>query len=366
VKDFAEKYNWFGFLALVGLVALYGFWMVAPFIPAILWAIVLSVLMNPLYQRFRKRFSENWSAMWATLLALSVILIPLLIIGVIVAVQLTQFLGGLAASAPTGESGLSFHRVMVQIDEALRPTLKSLGATNFSLEVWLNNNREQLTQTLGKTAPAALKTVGYTIFTLVIAFLTMFFMLRDGHRLREPALDLIPIDRARSQAILDRIDKTIHGVFVGVVLVAIAQGALAGVAYYFTGVPSPVMWSVATMFLCTIPLLGAPFIYVPLAALLLSQGKTVEGIVLLAVGFGIVSQIDNVLKPFVIGARIELHPMAIFFSLLGGVFALGPVGIMVGPVVLSILLGLHDVLRERVVVVKPAAELVSAEGIQAT
>ncbi|HZH98298.1 MAG TPA: AI-2E family transporter, partial [Fimbriimonadaceae bacterium] len=349
MKDFAEKYNRFGFFALAGLVGLYAFWMVLPFMPAILWAVVLSVLMNPLYQRFRKRFSENWSAVWATLLALSVILIPLIIIGVIVAVQVTQFAQGLAASAPEGESAFSMHRIMVQLDEALRPTLQSLGAKDFSLEQWLNNNRESLTRAAGNAAPNAIKSLGYTLFTLVIAFLTMFFMLRDGHRLRGPALDIIPLDRNRSQAILDRIDKTIHGVFVGVVLVAIAQGGLAGIAYYFTGVPSPVMWSVATMFFCTIPLLGAPFIYVPLSAILFSQGKNVEGLVLLGVGFGIVSQIDNVLKPFVIGARIELHPMAIFFSLLGGVFALGPVGIMVGPVLLSILLGLHDALRERLV-----------------
>jgi predicted PurR-regulated permease PerM len=104
---------------------------------------------------------------------------------------------------------------------------------------------------------------------------------------------------------------------------------------------------VATTVLCAVPLLGAPIIYVPLSLLLIAQGKYWQGITLAAVGFLLVSQSDNILRPFIIGARVDLHPMAIFFSLLGGIFAMGPVGIMVGPIVLTMLLALQEIIRER-------------------
>jgi predicted PurR-regulated permease PerM len=184
-------------------------------------------------------------------------------------------------------------------------------------------------------------------------------MLRDGERLREPALELIPLERAKAEDVLSKMSQTIHAVFIGVVLVALIQGTISGVAYVVCGVPSPLVWFVATTVLCAIPLLGAPLIYVPMALLLLSQGKTPQAIGLLVVGFGVVSQVDNLLRPFVIGARVNLHPMAIFFSLLGGVLALGPVGIMAGPVLLTILLALQDIIREKNRDAEPAVEAVA-------
>jgi predicted PurR-regulated permease PerM len=107
----------------------------------------------------------------------------------------------------------------------------------------------------------------------------------------------------------------------------------------------PHIWALVTFVFCTVPLLGAPIIYVPLALRLMAEGKLPQAIALLAVGFLVVSQVDNILRPFFIGARAKLHEMAVFFSLLGGVLALGPVGIVAGPVVLTLLLGLVDVLR---------------------
>jgi predicted PurR-regulated permease PerM len=158
---------------------------------------------------------------------------------------------------------------------------------------------------------------------------------------------LVPLPRDRAEEILVKMSQTIHAVFVGVVMVAVVQGTIAGLAYWALGVPSPLVWFVATTVLCAIPLLGAPLIYIPLSLLLMARGDVWQGVVLLAIGFGLVSQIDNILKPWVIGARTNLHPMAIFFSLLGGVFALGPVGIMAGPVLLTLLLALQDIVRER-------------------
>ncbi|OWU65688.1 MAG: hypothetical protein CBB60_003380, partial [Armatimonadetes bacterium Cent15-Ar3] len=110
---------------------------------------------------------------------------------------------------------------------------------------------------------------------------------------------------------------------------------------------------VISVLLCVVPLLGAPVIYVPVGLLFLAQGETTKAAIVLAVGFIIVSQIDNVLKPLFIGSKVALHPLAIFVSVLGGIAVFGPIGLMVGPMVLSILLGLYDHIAE----VRPQQEV---------
>jgi predicted PurR-regulated permease PerM len=108
-----------------------------------------------------------------------------------------------------------------------------------------------------------------------------------------------------------------------------------------------VILGVIAFLLCIVPLLGSPVIYVPVAIGLFLQGNTTGALGILAFGFLIVSNIDNALRPFLIGGRTNLHPMLIFFSILGGVLLFGPVGVMAGPMLITILLTLFEVLRER-------------------
>jgi predicted PurR-regulated permease PerM len=101
-----------------------------------------------------------------------------------------------------------------------------------------------------------------------------------------------------------------------------------------------------TIVLCVVPLLGAPIIYIPLGLTLIMQGHYAAGVIMLLFCFGVVSQIDNLLRPWLIGAQTSLHPMSIFFSLLGGVLLFGPIGIMAGPIILTLALAMVEVLRE--------------------
>jgi predicted PurR-regulated permease PerM len=180
-----------------------------------------------------------------------------------------------------------------------------------------------------------------------VALVTMFFMLRDGHKAREPVVELIPLKPAETGRILDRVAATVRAVFVGVVLVSILQGVLCGIAYAALGVPSPILWGILTIVICMVPLLGAPAGYVPVALYLIMDGRWVNGVILLAIGFGIISNVDNFVRPAVIGNKTELPYIAIFFGLLGGVFAFGAVGIVAGPVIIALTLSLIQIWRAR-------------------
>jgi predicted PurR-regulated permease PerM len=348
---FIQKYRSLAFIALSVVLLAVAVSMLQPFYPALIWASVLTVLMWPIHKRICKRWpiekcSPNIPASLTTLLTLAIIGLPIAVVGLALFFQVNSFVQEMRNSAPTGTNGFSLDYVIQQLDASLKPLLAGF-APDFSLTNWFNEHKDELFRNITAPAGKVVVSIGYAAFTLVIAFLTMFFMLRDGERLREPALELIPLPREKAELVLSRLSDTIRAVFVGIVLVAIVQGSIAGITYYFVGVPHALLWGVATIVLCTIPLLGAPILYIPMALILMSQGKFVGGFVLLGVGFLIVSQIDNILRPFIIGARVELHPMAVFFSLLGGIFLMGPSGIMAGPMLLIVLLTITDVIREK-------------------
>jgi predicted PurR-regulated permease PerM len=322
---------------------------VLPFLPAILWATVLSILTYPIYTRWRDRLNRSprlkgdlaasGASLLVTLFTLLIIMIPFLMIGAGLFLQFSGVVRDL--------QGQSLEEILKQVDGAVKPFAAQFGVKEFSVATYVQDHREailaQVRQPLTRFAGQA----GFTVLTLVIALLTQFFMLRDSHRLQEPAVELVGIDRERTLGIFHRVAETVRAVFVGTVLVAMIQGAVIGAAYAFVGVPNALLLGVVSAVLCVIPLLGAPVVYIPVGLLLIAQGNMQGGLIILGVGFAIVSQIDNVLKPFFIGGRANLHPMAIFFSILGGVLLVGPIGVMAGPMALTVLLALQDVVRAR-------------------
>jgi predicted PurR-regulated permease PerM len=347
---FGNRYRVLAFWILAGGIVAASAVILLPFIPALLWAIVLSVLMFPFYDRWRKRFSRTrilggeragTAASLMTVLATIVIVIaPFILIGVGLFAQV-----GSIGTALAGEEGKpTLDAVLDQMDVAIAPFIDKVGGT-FSVKEYVLSHKEQLTQSLRTPLTKFAGQAAFTLLTMVISLLSMFFMLRDGERMRQPALDLIPLPHEKTLEILHRVGETIRAVFVGTVLVALIQGFVMGIGLVIIGVPNSLLLGVLTAILGLIPLLGPPVMFIPLGVILIVQGQTNEGIAVLALGFAVVSQIDNFLRPFLIGGRVNLHPLAIFFSILGCVLWLGPIGIMAGPMLLTILLALIEAVR---------------------
>lgn len=339
------------FWLLMVLVLLAGVMLIWKFIPALLWASVLSTLIYPWYQKSRKRWEkkkhgDTIASLWVTLFTAFVIIVPLTGFLVIGSVQVYNFASRLVAD--TGDGQITMHNLAVEADKYVQPWLQGVGVTDFSVEKYLEDNKTEIAgQVYGPITEGAKKLV-MTIVSLVIAFLTTFFMLRDGHRLLDPVTELVPLPRKRTEAIISRMAATIRSVFYSVVVVAIIQGLLCLLAYSVLGVPSPMAWWAITTLMAMIPLLGAPVAYVPAAMILFFSGEPAwKPIALLIWGFGVVSNLDNFLRPIFISMGSNLHMIAIFFSLLGGVFTLGPIGLMAGPILLTVILAMLDVLRER-------------------
>ncbi|MCX7801317.1 MAG: AI-2E family transporter [Fimbriimonadales bacterium] len=342
--ELAQRYRHAAWLILGLAVLAVGALIVRPFVPALVWALVLSILTQPIYDRVRRRVGDSLGAVVSVLAAVLFVGLPMSVVGAFLYVQILEALQAIGNQSTATRN--SFQVVLDGITKAVAPVLRAVGQDGFSLTDWVARNREMLMEAVRQPLGQAAVGMGKAVFTAVVALLTMFFMLRDGHQLREPAIDLSPLTREQTEALFARIGQTVRAVFVGIILVAVAQGLAAGAGYFVAGVPNPLVWTLVTILLCAIPLLGSPLVYVPLGVTLITQGRPIAGVALMAYGFVVVSNIDNLLRPFVIGAQTNLHPMAVFFSLLGGVFLLGPVGLMAGPLVLTIALCMAEALRE--------------------
>lgn len=183
------------------------------------------------------------------------------------------------------------------------------------------------------------------VFDMILLLMMLFFLLRDGPLIREQVRGVSPLSREQEADLIDHLTRTVRGVLQSMVAVPVAQAAVALVGFLIFGVPAPLLWAVMVVFAALIPLLGSPLAWVPAGLFLLGQGHTGRGVGLLLYGVLVISMIDNILKPLILQGSAQIHTLLGFLSILGGVLAFGPKGVIVGPVVLSLVLSAYRIYR---------------------
>lgn len=197
--------------------------------------------------------------------------------------------------------------------------------------------------------PAANATLGFVlklVFGTIIMFVSLFFFFADGHRMAENVMRLIPLDVRHQHELLDDFTCTSRAVVLATLVSAFVQGVLAGAGFWVAGVDSVMLLTVLTMVVAMIPFVGALSVWAPVSLwILLAEGRTWPAVALAIYGGLIVSQSDNVVKPLILKGQSNLHPLLALLSILGGVQAIGPVGIILGPLVVVFLQTLLRILH---------------------
>jgi predicted PurR-regulated permease PerM len=149
-----------------------------------------------------------------------------------------------------------------------------------------------------------------------------------------------------------------------VIVIAMIQGTLGGLAFAALGLPSAVVWGVAMFFLSMIPMVGSSVIWVPTAIYLAMSGHWGKALALALWGALVIGTVDNFLRPKLVGERAGLHELLIFFSVLGGIQIWGPLGLVLGPVIIAVTLALFDIFKR--LGLSPAAERSESSGVVST
>src|SRR5262249_51157636 len=175
---------------------------------------------------------------------------------------------------------------------------------------------------------------------LAVTLFLLFFFLRDGDRMVATTVRLIPLPPERRDHLMDHIGAVVRAVVFGSLLTALVQGVLVAVGFKMVGLPSPVVFGAVAAVAALIPLVGTALVWVPAAGALFLQGRWVAALVLMGWSVAVVSSADNVVRPLFISGRAQISTLPVFLGLLGGVSAFGPIGLVLGPVVLALTLAL--------------------------
>jgi predicted PurR-regulated permease PerM len=323
-------------LFLAGLMVL-SYRVLELFLVPIAWAIVLVSVTWPAYGPLRRVMGRyvGLSALAMTLL-----------LGLTFALPLLWVISLLRAEVPSAY--ISTIELLGQGPDILPPSVANLPGIGPELERLLSlfsedpaALRAQIVQWMKPWVDQSLKLlgdIGLTAFKFTFALLTAFFFYRDGARLLDESGRLLHrLLGERAQGYLNAVDSTIRAVLYGLVLTALAQGALAGIGYWAAGVRAPAMLGVLTAIFALIPF-GTPLVWGAVSLWLLASGETLAAAGLAAWGGLVVSQIDNLLRPMVISSATRIPYILVLFGVLGGISAFGLVGIFLGPIVIAVLL----------------------------
>ena len=323
-----------GFLLLLVAVTLAFAWVLYPFYGAVLWAIVVAVLFAPVHRRLLQSM-QGRPSLAAAVTVLIIIAIVILPLGVMAA-SLAQEASSLVAKIQSGEYNFGSH--LQRIFDALPAWATGL-IERFNLTD-LSALRERLASGLMKSgqvlAPQALS-IGMNTFEFMIRLGIMlyllFFLLRDGRALAERIKEAIPLRGDQKAALFARFTDVVRATVKGGILVAIAQGTLGGIAFWFLGIHAALLWAVLMAFLSLIPAIGATLVWLPVAIYFLATGAIWQGVGLILYGVLVIGLVDNLLRPFLVGKDSKLPDYVVLISTLGGIKMFGLNGFVVGPLV---------------------------------
>lgn len=335
-----SNWNW-GTLTLylisIGALALC-LWIVLPFLNGMTWAVVLAIVTQPLYRWILARLRNAALASTVTLIVVSLIIVVpslmvmlsagnhiLLLLKSVQSASAEQSVRQFVASHAILRDSLKYVMNNVDVDAALQKTAGAVAG--------------QLGSVLGKSIHA--------LTQIIVMLFLLFFLYRDKDAALGAARRMIPLKAEETQVLLTRVESAVKALVLGRFLVAALQGLLAGIAYGLLGVGAATLLGALTMLFAMIPAVGAFVVWLPVVAYLFAIHHWVEALILLGFGALVISLLDNILYPILVGTRLQLHSGPVFLAMLGGVVLFGVTGLILGPIVFNMTEALLEIWRER-------------------
>jgi predicted PurR-regulated permease PerM len=320
-------------LHLIGLIAMtvaglaLCYMLAAPFLSAVISAVALAVVMMPIQRRIENRTRRPGIAAGVT-----VTLTAAFFIGP------AYFVGQRLLSEANSAARLISENVQSGAWRRVLSGYPQLEPAAMWIEEQINFPRaaENSLSWLSNTAGSLVQGSGVQLFGLLITFYFLFYFLRDRRAALAAITLLSPLGRTDMSALTTRIAETIRATVYGTLTVAMIQGCLGGLMFWWLGLPTPLLWGIVMALLAIVPMLGAFIVWIPAAIILLLSGHPGQALILMLWGTVVVGCIDNLIYPALVGNRMKMHTIPTFISLVGGLLLFGAPGLILGPVVLTV------------------------------
>jgi len=325
-------------LVLITALVLYLCWqIVLPFVNAFVWAFAIAVACSPLRQWFFARLPRAAAALLIIALLLIVILAPLTFFFRQLLHESQRAQALFQGSLQNGD-----WRAAIDGNRILAP-VADWASRQFDLEQLGRQLNGLIGRSIGPIVSRSLRVIAQ----IGAGLLALFFFLRDQEIVVRSIGRLLPLSDVETNRLFTRVAEAVRAAVLGRLFIGMVQGSLGGLIFAILGLPSAVFWGAVMSILATLPFMGAPIVWVPTCGILLLQGKWISAVVLAAWGVVIINPVDNILYPVLVGSRIGLHPLVLFLAFVGGMIAFGPTGLILGPCIVSVGVGLADVWEGR-------------------
>ncbi|HEY2561043.1 MAG TPA: AI-2E family transporter [Caldimonas sp.] len=333
------------FLILLVVLTVAFAWVVWPFYGGVFWGAVLALLFEPLYLAFVARLSgrRNLAALATVAIIFVIVILPV----ALVTVALVQEVTGVYHRIKSGQLdiGSYFQQIVEALPSWAGSLLEGLGIDDLpALQAKVTAAITERSQALAGRA----FNIGQDALDIVVAFFIamylLFFLLRDGAEVAGGIRSAIPLAPEVKARLIERFTTVIRATVKGNILVAAAQGALGGLAFWVLGVHAPILWAVVMGFLSLLPAVGAALIWAPVAAYLIAVGHVWPGIGLIAFGVFVIGLVDNVLRPILVGKDTQLPDYVVLISTVGGLTVMGLNGFVIGPLIAAMFVSAWQIL----------------------
>jgi predicted PurR-regulated permease PerM len=318
------------------------FQILQPFFAPIAWALFIAFLIHPLHEWLAARLGgrPSTSAAVLTLATLLLLVGPLTALGAAFAAQAAELLRYAQELAiehkPPEGSDLAD---VPLLGPAIQWLQETVGVSLAQIQAWAVEGARTVLKSLASLGQKAVLGALGTVVGFALMIFILFFAIRDGRAMFRTLRALIPMSKEERSRLFAHLASVTRAMVYGTGVTALVQGALIAIGFAIVGLPSPIVFGVLAALLALVPMAGTPVVWVPAALVLAAQERWYAAIFLLIFG-GIVATVDNVLRPMLVSGRAQVGTLTVFIGVLGGVSAFGPIGVILGPLVLALIIAL--------------------------
>ncbi|WP_025209707.1 AI-2E family transporter [Hippea sp. KM1] len=315
-----------GFFLIIVAIAFFA--IMLPFWKAFVWGITIAIVFYPLFERFKQRLkSKNLASLLTIIVVLIIIALPITLGIYIMVDESEKFIGNIENIKG------SFNTIIAKLQtfsklKVFAPYIDKLDDAIFSL---LKNTGIIITKNVGAIFSQTYTIVAEFLFSFIIAF----YLIRDSEDFLRYISSMID-DKESFYKILKSIRDSINATVLGGVLTAFIQGVIGAIGFLIVGLNAFFLWMFLIAMFSFVPLVGTAIIWVPVSIYLLINGLYFKGIFIFVWGSLAIGTVDNYIRPIIISSKINIHSMILFFGILGSIIVFGPIGIILGPVIISV------------------------------
>lgn len=339
--DFEKMRSLFFFAITFVLFALVVY-LLFPFFYPIFWATIIAVLLYPLYDRINRSINlPGVSAFTVVILTVVLLVLPVMLLGFLIINQSVS----LYSAISHGDLSIDFSGL--EALTANTPLAKYVATLPHDWSTWIGTVGKTISVFVVDNLQVITENSIRLALLLFVSLYTLFYLLKDGEKILLRLMHFSPLGDRYDHMLFQRFASTTRATIKGSFIIAFIQGLIGGITFWATGIQGAFILGVIMMFTALIPGVGTGLVWLPIGLVSLALGHVWQGIAILIMGTFVVGTIDNFLRPPLVGKDIQMHPLLVLFSTLGGVLVFGISGIMIGPIITALFLSVLSIYNER-------------------